>query len=232
MPICRKMPALGEEYSQRNRPGMKKIWKGYYVLILGFTIMGFVGAQPIRATFSSYHENTDTGKDTTMPGDTSFNNYFEQPTGTTYALQLWIQPSTEGPSVYFFTPKAPQTSRRMGLLVSYGQSFCRAAAMMGNKKFLSVSTGPPEMQVHNLNFDTLTNFYAQTSWAFDSSITGTWSIKTEPMFNNYVYYIDGSALPINYLYKWDSTKTARDPGPGIVLGSEVCRSGQFLGVLG
>src|SRR3990167_1870704 len=101
------------------------------LLVTFLTVILFDQAQalPCTPTFSSYHQNTQAGMDTTMNGLTYFTHYFERPTGTTYVFQLWTQPSTEGPSVYLFSPTATQSSRRLGLLSSYGQYFCRAVVL-------------------------------------------------------------------------------------------------------
>src|SRR3990167_5413601 len=77
-----------------------------HFIILCFTRSLFVATQPITATFSSYHEHTETGLDTGLPTITFFTNYFEKSAGSVYVFQLWTQPSLEGPSVFFFSDKS------------------------------------------------------------------------------------------------------------------------------
>ena len=180
--------------------------------------------QPITATFSSLHENTGSGVDTAMEY-AYFNHYFEQPTGTAYVFQVWIQPATEGPTVHLFSPTATQSGRTMGVLTSYGLQYCRSVALKETKELFLVATFLPTLQVFYLSFNTLTNMYTQTSWSTNNSISGMWSIRTEPMFTDYLYYIDSSA----HLYKWDTKNPARDPGPGILVGTDFCRSWELLG---
>src|SRR3990167_2085218 len=45
-----------------------------------------IASLPVTPTFTSYHQNTETGKDTTMNGITYFSHYFERQTGTSYVF--------------------------------------------------------------------------------------------------------------------------------------------------
>src|SRR3990167_879710 len=196
----------------------------FLCLVQSTDTMGY----PITATFSSYHENTASGIDTTLDSYNYFGQYFEQPTGSTYVFQLWTQPSTEGPSVYLFSPTATQTSRSMGVLTSFGKVYCRAVALRESKELFLVSTMFATLQIHFLLFNTLANTYSPASWRDDDSSTSSpWSILSEPMFTDYLYFIDGYDYPTCYLYKWNSKLPARDPGPCIQLGTDICRSWQF-----
>src|SRR3990167_47052 len=108
-----------------RKAGLPALLVTFLISILFDQVM----ALPVTATFSSYHENTEEGMDTTMNGLTYFSHYFERQTGTTYVFQLWVQPVTEGPTVYLFSPTATQSSRRMGWLSSYRQYYCRAVVL-------------------------------------------------------------------------------------------------------
>src|SRR3990167_5718625 len=224
------MDNLQAAKESHDPPTSGALWSSVLLVFLCLIRIEETNCLPITATFSSYHQNTEAGMDTNMEGNTYFSHYLERLTGTTLAFQLWNQPfMTEGPTVYLFSPKATQSSRSMGILSSYGKYFCRAMVLREIKDLYMICTGgTASLQTHYLAFDTLTNMYTTISWNNNNPLTYPWSLRLEPLFTDYMYYIDGLNNPLNYLYKWDTNQPARDPAPGILVGSNFCRSWQFL----